>query len=272
MDHTDDVSSENRVGHLLLETGFITTEQLNHAAQVAQETDSGLLDTLLSLKIVAPEVLLTLLSFELKVPVLDLKNVEVDPEAVKLVPLEFARQHRVLPIKIDGDGSLRIAVSMPSHLQLSAQLSSVTGLNTKPTMALTGNLGELIEMVYLYASQSEDALVIFERQSPLADDELYEGAVRLRVEANGSIRRLVQFVRGLHENPHLRLLRLGSQTQGDAEILLGLRVPMHLKKVLGGMELVAQVSQEERVPEWRVTQGYGDILGEHASVLTVRLS
>ena len=38
------------------------------------------------------ETLMTVLSFQLRIPIVDLKTVEVDPEALARVPEEFARQ------------------------------------------------------------------------------------------------------------------------------------------------------------------------------------
>jgi type IV pilus assembly protein PilB len=110
-----------------------------------------LLDTLMALGIVARETLVTVLSFQLRVPVVDLKSTQVDPEAVGLIPEDFARQHRILPIGFDPDGSLRIATLMPNDFQLSTQLSSMTGHQTKFALALSGNLDELISRTYATA-------------------------------------------------------------------------------------------------------------------------
>ena len=134
---------------MLLEAGFVTSEQLEHAKQVSQERGASLLDTLMSLGIVARESLVTVLSFQLRIPVVDLKSAEVDPEAVKLVPEDFAREHRILPVGFDADGSLRIATLMPNDFQLSTQLSSMTGRQAKFALALSGNLDELINRTYV---------------------------------------------------------------------------------------------------------------------------
>ena len=68
---------------------------------------------------VARETVMTVLSFQLRIPVVDLKHVEVDPEAIRLVPEDFAREHHIMPIAFEGDGSLRIATMEPNDFQLS---------------------------------------------------------------------------------------------------------------------------------------------------------
>ncbi|MCH8279627.1 MAG: type II/IV secretion system protein [Chloroflexi bacterium] len=138
-------SFEDRVGQVLVEGGFITEQQL---AQARQDSDTGLLDALVSQGMLAQETLITVLSFQLRIPVVDLRHVQVDPEAVRLVPEEYARQYSVMPTGFDTDGSLRIATRMPNDFQLSSELSSVTGRQTKFVLAIGGKLEDLIDKVY----------------------------------------------------------------------------------------------------------------------------
>ena len=72
-------SFEDRVGQVLLEGGFITDQQLAQARQTSGDTGTGLLDTLVSSGILAQETLVTVLSFQLRIPVVDLRHVQVDP-------------------------------------------------------------------------------------------------------------------------------------------------------------------------------------------------
>ena len=141
-------SFEERVGKVLLEAGFVTAEQLEQASQASRDKDEGLLDALVSTGVVARETLMTVLSFQLRIPVADLRHINVDPEAVQLVPEEFARQNKILPYGFDPDGSLRVATMVPNDFHLSTQLSSMTGRQTKFALALSGGLDELIDRTY----------------------------------------------------------------------------------------------------------------------------
>ena len=141
-------SFEDRVGQVLLEGGFITDQQLEQAKLASGDTGTGLLDTLVSSGMLAQETLVTVLSFQLRIPVVDLRHVQVDPEGVRLVPEEYARQYGVLPTGFDTDGSLRVATRMPNDFQLSAELSSITGRQTKFVLAIGGRLEDLIDKVY----------------------------------------------------------------------------------------------------------------------------
>ncbi len=71
--------------------------------------------------------------------------------------------------------------------------------------------------------------------------EVYEGTVKLRVEATDSVRQVIQFVDALRRRSDFRLLQLvGSYNEG-VSIWLVLRVPLPLKEALLQMEGVSQV-------------------------------
>lgn len=91
-------SFEERVGQVLVEGGSVTAEQIQDGRDKAQEKGEGLLDTLVALGVVSRETLVTVLSFQLRVPIVDLKHAEVGQEAVNLVSEEYAREHTILPV------------------------------------------------------------------------------------------------------------------------------------------------------------------------------
>ncbi|MEE8466662.1 MAG: GspE/PulE family protein [Dehalococcoidia bacterium] len=142
---------EERVGNALLDGGFISQEQLDDARRAGEAEPTTLLDAMISRGIVSQETLVTVLSSQLRIPVVDLRHVDVDLEAVALVTEEYARQHSVMPIGFDTDGSLRIATLVPNDFQLSSQLSSITGRQTKFVLAIGGKLEDLINRVYTSA-------------------------------------------------------------------------------------------------------------------------
>jgi len=136
------------VARVLLEGGFVTPEQVERARAVAREKGKGLLDTLVNQGVITRETLTTVLSFQLRIPVVDLKHVKVDPEAVALVPEDLAREKGILPVGFDADGSLRIATKMPTDFALSSELSARTGRQVKFVLALGEGLEELIDRTY----------------------------------------------------------------------------------------------------------------------------
>ena len=75
------------------------------------------------------------------------------------------------------------------------------------------------------------------------DEEMYEGTVKLTVEAAGNIRPMIHFVDELRSNQHFHLLRLApNQHREGMDIWLRLREPLGLKSTLLNMEGVSRVA------------------------------
>lgn len=81
-----------------------------------------------------------------------------------------------------------------------------------------------------------------EGASQPVDEHIYEGAVRLVVEAPGSVRKMIHFVDELRESPEFWFQRLSAEQQGEGvDILLRLRRPLELKTSILQMEGVSSV-------------------------------
>ena len=173
-------SFDERIGQNLVEAGFITPDQLESARDTGRQTGVGLIETLVLDGLVSRDTLVTMLSFKLRIPVVDLKTVHVDPEAVAEVPEDFARSQGVLPIGFEPDGSLRTATTTPNDFQLASQIATLTGRQAKFVLALSGGLDELIARTYAsLPARRTDA------DTAVAEDESDIEAVSQRPDARG---------------------------------------------------------------------------------------
>lgn len=113
-----------RLGDLLVQDGLITDEQLVMALGEQRKTGRKLGATLISMGLVSEQALLTLLSRHLNVPLIDLQQYQVNPNAVKLLPEIQARRYRALVIEDKGE-RLLIAMSDPADLNAQDSLSEL---------------------------------------------------------------------------------------------------------------------------------------------------
>ena len=79
-----------------------------------------------------------------------------------------------------------------------------------------------------------------------AEEEAYEGTVRLNARTAGCTCQAMYFLRKVCGMPELRLLRLVGTSRGGLELVVALREPIRLKSVLMQMERVAMVSDVSR--------------------------
>ena len=79
------------------------------------------------------------------------------------------------------------------------------------------------------------------QEAGTAEDQVVEGTVRLVVDAGGDIGQVINFVRELHGEPEVRLLKMVSAREDGVDIWLALRQPVDLGKILTKMEDVSRV-------------------------------
>jgi type IV pilus assembly protein PilB len=138
---------EEQIGRLLVEGGFIADDQLTEAVDHAQTTNTSLRGALVSKEFLADETYSTFLSIQMRVPLVDLRQVSVDPEAVRLVPEEVARQYGVLPLAVEGD-ILRVAMDDPQDLDAISTISTVTNMTVKARLPSQGSVVSLLDRYY----------------------------------------------------------------------------------------------------------------------------
>ena len=144
---------QDRLGQALVEGGFITSDQLVQARDIAQANNKRLTDVLQEKKLISREVLTTALSFQLKVPIVNLKQLEIDPKVLELIPEEFAREHEVLPVALDPGGELRVAMESPNDFELINTLSAMIRRPIRPVLPIDVKVRDIIDVFYKPTSQ-----------------------------------------------------------------------------------------------------------------------
>ncbi|WP_243305230.1 hypothetical protein [Geothrix oryzisoli] len=137
-----------RLGELLVESGLITPAQLQSAITHQKIARGRLGSNLVALGYITEEVLMDFLSHQAGVPQMDVRNLEVPPEVLKLVPYRLADQFTVLPISIKEPKSLVLAMSDPSDLNAVDSARFASGLHIQPVVASHSALRKAIGDLY----------------------------------------------------------------------------------------------------------------------------
>jgi general secretion pathway protein E len=146
-------SSEKKdLGELLVDSAFIKPEELEHVREIASRSNKKLAQVLLDEELVTPDALATILSLQYNVPAIDLRHVQIQPEAVALVSERLAREHNVLPLSLDGD-TLTVAMEDPESLWTLDNLTKITKKRVKPVIPLGMSITEAISAHYRLTSQ-----------------------------------------------------------------------------------------------------------------------
>lgn len=135
------------LGDFLVEQGLITEEQLKKALAYQQKAGKLLGRSLIELGFIGEEELIKALSEQLGVQYVSLKNYRIDPEVVKLVPEELARNYRLIPL-FAIEKTLTVAMANPLDVVAIDALSRTTGMKVEPVVCSEQEISDAIDHYY----------------------------------------------------------------------------------------------------------------------------
>jgi type II secretory ATPase GspE/PulE/Tfp pilus assembly ATPase PilB-like protein len=124
-----------RLGQLLVNVGLITLEQRDAAlAAQAEQRGRPLGQILVEMGAVTTTQVQAALADKLGIPMVNVREFRVDPQAVSLIPAQLAHRHQVLPL-LRIENTLIIAAENPPAHDISNELRFTSGLEILPVMA-----------------------------------------------------------------------------------------------------------------------------------------
>jgi general secretion pathway protein E len=136
------------VGEILVRRGAIPEARLADLLRTAEEKDARLLDLLQATREVAPEVVIRALADEIGIPFLEkIRHEDIAADLIAKVPINFARQHRLLPLE-QKDRIVHVAVSNPLDPTPLDDLRALLGCDVLPIAATSEAIEDAINRVY----------------------------------------------------------------------------------------------------------------------------
>src|SRR5687768_125082 len=126
--------SGDRIGELLVRQKLISLQQLRKAQEEQRREGTSLGFALAKMGFVSDKQITEFLSQQYRVQAVDLREYEIDPEVLKLIPHEMCERHRILPVSRAGS-SLIVAMADPSNLNAIDDIKFTTGYNVEPVVA-----------------------------------------------------------------------------------------------------------------------------------------
>jgi len=136
-----------KIGDLLLKEKLISADQLSQSLEHQKKFGGKLGSILVELNFITEDDITSVLSRQYGVPAINLDYFEVDPDVVKLIPLETAQKYQVLPLSRVGS-TLTIATTDPSNVFAMDDIKFMTGFNIEPVIASEGAIVRAIEKYY----------------------------------------------------------------------------------------------------------------------------
>ncbi|MBQ2934927.1 MAG: Flp pilus assembly complex ATPase component TadA [Lachnospiraceae bacterium] len=139
-----------RLGELLVETGAITQEQLEHALQKQKKTNLKLGETLVDEGIITEDDIAKALSQQLNLEIVDLQNINIDKVVVGLVPVNLLKKYTMIPFAFNENNKniLRVAMENPLDTYAQEDISIITNYQVEPVVATTRSIMLAIDKYY----------------------------------------------------------------------------------------------------------------------------
>ena len=135
------------LGEWLIELGSLDEDSLRKALEVQQNKGGALGQILIDEGMVTPEALIQALSAQHGMESVDLSQVEIDENAVKMVSVSMAQVYRIVPISF-VDNVLTIAMADPQNFNALDDLRFMLNCEIAGAVAAEGQVMQFIEQLY----------------------------------------------------------------------------------------------------------------------------
>jgi type IV pilus assembly protein PilB len=200
------------------------------------------------------------------VPYIDLKNYEIDPEVIELIPGSIARQFRFFPL-FRIDGTLLLAMTDPKDIKAIDKATQVTHLEISPALTSKAALDEAFDKYYARAvdnviqvsnDEIKDMLEVIEAQEVKTDESETAAADLVRQAEDAPVVKMTNMIliqaiqegaSDIHINPEETELRIRFRVDGI------LRDSFHLPKnlqdaIVSRIKILSSIDiAEHRIPQ-----------------------
>ncbi len=146
--------ARKRLGELLVETGLLSEESLTRVLSEQRTVRKKLGEIIVNQGLATEDEIAQALSLQLGIPLVDLPNTPVEPQAVELIPEKVARKHLIMPISLD-ERDLHVAMADPLSFEAFEDVRFASGYTIKTTIATrTGVLWAIDQHYHLGSSLS----------------------------------------------------------------------------------------------------------------------
>lgn len=166
---------------ILIDSQEITQDELERALSIQKKTAKDLKEILFEEGFLAEDEFLSIISYHLFIPFLDLAKFKIDPGTANLIPEDIARKYRLLPLYKTGD-SLLIIVSEPLdiitldnlRLSIGCEIKQVLGKEKLILSSINTSYSEVQTLPEILDTEQSLQIVKSRKSEDLESTELIE--------------------------------------------------------------------------------------------------
>lgn len=244
------------IGKVLLDQGLISQEQLDKAILQQKASGERLGKVLINLGYINEVQLLELLSHQLEIPYVDIKNYALDPDVVRLLPEIYARRFRAIVLNNEKNRML-IGMADPQDILAYDELSNFFKKSISVALVKEEDLLKILDMMYRRTAEISNLAEELSSELVKNDFDVSQLAIGLS-SADAPVAKLLQSIfedavqvnaSDVHIEPDEKVLRIRQRIDGvlHEQILKEKHVAQALAlrlKLMAGLNIA-----EKRIPQ-----------------------
>lgn len=142
-----------RITEILLSNNLVSEDKLKTALKIQKEKGGRLSDILVELKLLTEKDILSVLGESLGFSCIDLRELEIDPQTINIIPANIARHYQIIPLS-KKENILTIAIADPLNILAIDDISALTGYKIIPLIATAGDMAAVMDRYYAIGEDS----------------------------------------------------------------------------------------------------------------------
>ncbi len=191
---------KRHLGEMLYSAGLVKKEPLLNAIKTSKSANKRLGQVLIELGLLDEETLTRMLAEQFGLEYVNLAQITISPETMKLIPEELVKRHNILPLGANN-GRLKIIISDPLDLDTMDVLRFRLNAELDCCLANPSRIRSYIQDLYDQVKKEEDDRLRHSIDATAA--ELAEAGQELKAEALKA-----QAEGGIDDGPVIRLVNL----------------------------------------------------------------
>ncbi len=241
------------LGERLIDLGIITQPQLDLALKLQSRTGSMLGEILVNLGFVSDDVLSSTLAAQSQVSHVDLSRLFIEPEVIALVPENFAKRHKLIPISLDEQANtLTVAMDNVFDVDGISDLEKRVGFFINVVAATEQDIAAAQEIYYTGGATLDELIeesITLAAGRDTSGETLVEEAPMVKLVNQFIIKGIKDGATDIHLEPETSIVRVRYRI--DGVMLLGTSVPKSLQNaIVARLKIISGANiAETRIPQ-----------------------
>jgi type II secretory ATPase GspE/PulE/Tfp pilus assembly ATPase PilB-like protein len=286
------VKNENILADILLKKGIITTQNLEQAHEIKNKTYTKLIPAIISCNLAKEDVIIKAFSEELKLPIIKIRDITIDPNVIKRIPVRFAAYYRFMPISLvssapDASGQanekLTIAIPYPLDIRMRDELRLQLGCEIETVLTTSDEIIQAIKKYYGFAADTVEKMSRYgmdnmTEASIAQSDERVEDIEMAEKTEDASVIKLVNQIileanakraTDIHIEPYRGKIKLRYRVDG---ILYNMNIPPSMKKFYPSILSRIKIMSNLNIVERRLPQDGRSVVKTEKETFDMRVS